>query len=72
MRLGHYLSSLTMLELDKLRYELNLSDDELLVFNELAKGRSNVTVAYKCDISTSTVSNRIKAIVTKIKRVEGR
>lgn len=70
MRLGKYLSSLTMLELDSLRCSLNLTDDELLVFNELARGRSNVTVADKCGIATSTVSNRIKAIADKVDRVQ--
>lgn len=70
MRLGKYLSSLTTSELDELRQQLNLTDDELKVFNELSKGRCSVAVSERCGISTSTVSNRIKGIVTKCQRVE--
>lgn len=69
MKLGKYLSSLTKPELEELRELLNLTDDEMLVFRELAKGRSKVTVAYNCGISTGTVDNRIKAINSKIKRL---
>ena len=37
MRLGKYLSSLTKPELEELKEQLNLSDDELLVFDNLSK-----------------------------------
>ena len=40
MRLGKYLSSLTKPELEELKEQLNLSDDELKVFNNLSKNRS--------------------------------
>lgn len=72
MRLGKFLSSLTMPELEELRDKLNLTDEEFLVFNELSKGRSIVMVATKYGMATSTVSNRIKAIVTKCSRIEGK
>ena len=70
MRLGKYLSSLTKPELEELKGLLNLTDDELVVFDELAKGRSRVYVSDKCMVSCSTVSNRIKGIQLKISRIE--
>lgn len=71
MRLGKYLSGRTKSELTELKEELNLSDDELLVFTELSKGRSIVAVADKCGISTATVSNRERDILLKLKRMKG-
>ena len=70
MRLGKYLSSMTKPELDNLRVQLNLTDDEDLVFLQLSKGKSKVAVAENCGISTPTVDNRIKAINKKIARLE--
>lgn len=70
MRLGKYLSSMTKPELDNLRVQLNLTDDEDLVFLQLSKGKSKVAVAENCGISTPTVDNRIKAINKKIVRLE--
>lgn len=69
MRLGKYLTSRTKSELEVLREQLNLSDDELLIFNELSKGRSIIYVADKCGIGESTVSYKIKAIVRKLNRL---
>ena len=69
MRLGKYLSSLTKPELEELKELLNLSDDELKVFENLSKNRSKVTIADKCLVSVSTVDNRIKSINKKIMRI---
>lgn len=68
-RLGKYLSSLTKPELEELKERLNLTDDEEMVFNELARGRNKIIVADKCSISSSTVDNRIKSINSKLKRL---
>ena len=70
MGLGKYLSSLTKPELEELKENLNLTDDELGVFCGLAKGRSKVKIAEDCLVSVSTVSNRIKTIQTKFNRLE--
>ena len=70
MTLGRYLSSLTKPELERIREELNLSDEEELVFNHLSKGRSKIAVADRCMISISTVDNRIRSINTKLSRVK--
>lgn len=69
MRLGKYLSSLTKPELEELKELLNLSDDELKVFENLSKNRSKVTIADDCLVSVSTVDNRIKSINKKIMRI---
>ena len=39
MRLGMYLTSLTKPELEELRERLNLTDDELLIFDLLSRGK---------------------------------
>ena len=69
MRLGKYLVSLTKSELESVKGELNLSDDELLVFECLARGKSIVATSEQCKMATSTVSNKVKDIVAKLKRL---
>ena len=71
MRLGKYLSSLNKPELEELKEQLNLTDDEEMVFCQLSKGRSNVTVADNCRVSSSFVDNRIKSISAKVNRLGG-
>ena len=71
-RLGKYLSSLTKPELEELKEQLNLTDDEEMVFCQLSKGRSNIVVADNCQISSRTVDNKIKSINLKIARLSAR
>ena len=71
MRLGRYLASLTRPELEELKEDLNLTEEELKVFEMLSKGRSNVQIAIDCCVATSTVSNRIKDISNKINKIRG-
>lgn len=71
MRLGMYLTSLTKPELEELRELLNLTENELIVFDELTKGRTKTEISLKCIVAVSTVSNRIKAINIKINRLKG-
>ena len=69
MRLGMYLTSLTKSELEELRERLNLTEDEEKVFLGLSMGRSKTRIADDCMCATSTVSNRIKNINNKLKRL---
>lgn len=69
MRLGKLLSSMTKPELEGIRENLNLTDDEDMVFMQLSKGRNKTYIADNCMISISTVDNRIKAINKKIDRL---
>ena len=71
MRLGMYLTSLTKPELEGIKNELNLTEDEEEVFKGLSKGRSRTRIADDCLVSTSTVDNRIKSINKKIKKIVG-
>lgn len=71
MRLGKYLSKLTKPELEVLREQLNLTDDEEMIFCQLSKGRSNVTTADNCRVSLSFVDSRIKSISNKLNRLGG-
>lgn len=70
-RLGKYLSSLTKPELEELKDQLNLTDDEEMVFCQLSRGRSNVTTADNCRVSLSFVDSRIKSISLKLNRLGG-
>ena len=45
MRLGKCLSSLTKPELEELKEQLNLSDDELEVSEKLSKNRNKACIA---------------------------
>lgn len=69
MRLSNYLQSLTKPELEELKDYLNLTDEEIKIFDALSKGKSNVQIADMCVISLSTVCNRVKHIYDKVKRV---
>ena len=69
MALGKYLSSLTKPELEELKELLNLTDSELEVFNQLAKGRNKIEISGNCLVGTSTVDRRIKSISKKLSRI---
>ena len=69
MRLGKYLSSLTKPELEELKDLLNLTDDEEMVFNGLAKGRTKTRIADDCLVSVPTVSIKIREIQNKVNRL---
>lgn len=71
MRLGKYLSSLTKPEVDELREQLNLTDEELPIFNELSKGRSKLCIAENCRVCVSTVDSKTKSIKEKLFRLKG-
>lgn len=68
-RLGKYLSSLTKPELEELKDQLNLTDDEEMVFEQLSRGRSNVLTAGNCQISSRTLDSKIKSINIKLGRL---
>jgi len=65
-----YLSGLTRFELEDLKVQLNLTQEEDQIFNDLAKGKSNVEISLHNHISTSSVTNKIRIIRSKIERVD--
>lgn len=71
MRLGMLLSSLTKPELEELKERLNLTDDELLIFDLLSRGKSNTCICDKCVLSSSALDRKISKIKAKINRLKG-
>lgn len=69
MRLNHYLSGMVKSELEEIKDKANFTDDEQIVFDCMAKGKSIVAVAERCNCSTSTVSNRVECIKRKLERI---
>ena len=65
MRLGKYLSSLTKPEVEQLRELLNLTEDELKVFNGVAKGYSVSKISVDYCMSERTVERKIEKNVVK-------
>lgn len=60
------LSKLILPKINELRIQLNLTDDEEAIFDMLAKGKSRNQIAYKLNMSVSTVDRRIKRIKDKL------
>ena len=71
MRLGKYLSSMTKPELDNLRVQLNLTDDEDIVFNCAAKGYTTSKIAFEYNMSERVVDRKREIINTKINALRG-
>lgn len=71
MRLGKYLSSLTKPELEEIKQICNFTDDEMKVFELLAKGRSITEMSIMLSVCTRTINRRISDILSKILKVGG-
>jgi DNA-binding NarL/FixJ family response regulator len=70
-RLGKYLSSLTKPELEELKDQLNLTEEQEKVFDMLSKGRSNIYICEKCMLSSSTLDRKITDIRYKLNKIGG-
>lgn len=70
MAFGKYLSSLTKPELEDYKEQLNLTDDELEIFNFLCRGKNTTEISLKLNISSATVDRKIKTIKTKFERIK--
>ena len=71
MRLGKYLSSLTKPELDNLRVQLNLTDDEDIVFRCVAKGYTTSKIAFEYNMSERAIDRKREILLTKIDAIRG-
>lgn len=69
MRLGRYLTSLTKPELEILRENLNMTEDQTKIFELLLKGSSREMVADRLMMSPATVGKKIGEIGRKIERL---
>lgn len=70
MRLGRYLTSLTKPELEILKDNLNMTEDQTKIFELLLKGSSRQMIADRLMVSPATVGNRIAEIGNKIERLK--
>lgn len=64
------LSKFTKPELEFLRENLNLTEDEEQVFTMLTKGKSRVQISLETCLSVRSVDYRIHAIKKKISRLK--
>ena len=71
MRLGKYLSDLTKPELEELKEQLNLSEDEELIFSALSKIKSRSEMSFMYKMSERTIDRKVKHITEKVKRMKG-
>lgn len=60
---------MTGAEVDKLRALCNFTDDELAVFELLARGKSLVYVSMHTNLSPRTVDRRVSAVKAKVAKV---
>ena len=70
MRLGKYLSSLTKPEIDELRELLNLSDENLLIFDFLSIGKTRQEISTRICMSRRTIDRKIREIKNKIFKID--
>lgn len=69
MKLGKYLSGLIKPELEELKLKLNLTEDEMIVFDKLSKGHTLANIEIECNMSESTIIRRMDNIDRKISRI---
>lgn len=69
MILGRYLTTLTKPELELLKEECNLSDEETEIFTFLAKGKYVREIAFKTCMTERTVERRMRNIKFKVQKV---
>lgn len=65
------LSTLTTPKINELRENLNLTDDECVIFDMLAKNKSIIEISAKIGLSVATVNRRIRKIKNKIELFGG-
>ena len=70
MRLGKYLSSLTKPEIDELRELLNLSDENLLIFDFLSIGKTRQEISTRICMSSRAIDRKIREIKNKIFKID--
>ena len=69
MRMGKFLSSLTKPELETIIKNANFTDDELKIFELLAKDKCITQIAIKLCVCERTINRRMKNIESKISKV---
>lgn len=70
MKLRSYLSSLTKPELEELKGQLNLAEDEELIFDNISKGYTLKKIECVCNMSESTIIRKQEKIYLKIEKIK--
>lgn len=70
MKLRSYLSSLTKPELEELKEQLNLAEDEELIFDSISKGYTLKKIECVCNMSESTIIRKQERIYLKIEKIK--
>lgn len=70
MGLRTYLSKLPKCELDKLKENANLTEDEREIFELVSRGKLISEIAYSMNVCTSTVDRKIRNINRKMEECE--
>lgn len=66
MRLGLYLSTLTRPELEHTKQDLNLTEEQNVIFDMLSKRKSIEEISMNVGMSTRTVDREIQRIKKKL------
>lgn len=66
------LSKLTKPELERISNNANFTEEEIEVFELLAKGKTITEIAQQISVCNRTVNRRINKIMSKINRLEGK
>ena len=72
MRFGDYISSFTKPELENIIADANFTEDEIVIFNLLAKKCSITEIAINVSVCERTINRRIKHIKRKVEKVGGK
>lgn len=62
MNLSRYKTS----DLQKIKEDANLTEDEEMIYNMLSKGKSIIQIADKMNLSTRTIDRRIRSMKEKL------
>ena len=62
MNLSRYKTS----DLQKIKEDANLTEDEEIIYNMLSKGKSIIQIADKMNLSTRTIDRRIRNMKEKL------
>lgn len=69
MRIGKYLTLLTMPEIKEIQKICNFNEEEIMISEMLSKKKSQIEIAEKMKLSLSTTKRRVRTIKEKVERM---
>ncbi len=70
MRVGIYLSSMTLPDLEHTKDLLNLTDEQTMIFNLLSRRKTINEISMLLNMSTRTIDREIQRIKFKIEKLQ--